>query len=111
MSELASANKKLQNFFSEKKTFPDAAKQLFNEADDDNNGILTYKEVASVTDKLFDSIEKDLATHGMEFNRPTAEQVEELLRQVDTENNCVLDKSEFVEFYRQVRPRFQYLIP
>lgn len=108
MSEVASANKKLEKFLSEKKTFVEAAKQLFSEADDDSNGILTFNEVASVTDKLFDSIEKDLATNGMTFKRPTGEQVEELLRQVDAENNCVLDVNEFVEFYRQVRPRFLY---
>eukprot|EP00210_Caulerpa_lentillifera_P007182 g6872.t1 len=102
MSQLDSVHKKLEKLLSETNTFRDAAKQLFVEADADGNGILTPKEVASVTDRLFDSIEHDLAMYGMQFKRPTAEQIEELLREVDKDNNCVLDQREFFTFYRQV---------
>lgn len=99
-----SVDAKLERFLSEKSTFRDAVKKIFLEADVDKNGILTQKEVAAVTDKLFDPIEEDLATYDMRFSRPREGEIQKLLSEVDKDKNCVLTEDEFFEFYRRVSP-------
>jgi len=51
---------------------------------------------------MFEFLEQELASYGIEFQRPTAEQVKTFLEVADKNDDYVLDQDEFFDFYRQV---------
>lgn len=97
---------KVEKFIVEGTTFKNAVREAFLKADLDNNGVISPKEVAAMSDTMFDLVEKELKEYGIPFKRPTPEQTRELLDLADRNKDYVLDQNEFFDFYKSVRLEF-----
>lgn len=102
MPGLNAISEKLEKFITERDSFRNAVSEAFQKADVDGNRVIAPKEVAAISETMFDLVEKELNDYGIAFQRPTPEQVKTFLEIADRNNDYVLNEEEFFEFYRQV---------